>query len=346
MVFGPYESKLLRLAIGQYWKGVERHRKVVRQTRSTVATGVVLGGAWALVSVKTAVRWSQRWERQLKRIVAAGRGDALRSFEADSTEMNDTYLDDSAAIARVISVLNVVLSKRLAAASTDVTSIGKIKALFSRRFVWLRRKAQLTGFASDLKTHSIVLVWNNVSVRDDLTDAQQQQIKREIAKRLEGVDVCVVEGGERYSELSASNGLSKCVRPTNVVVRSPTASQELAYSARAFWVEVLRVVAHLKRRQQRLSLGVKRLQSQSAARKGLLGCRVKVTQTMAGSPLLKVPVLGFSGLRLLAFGDDCSIEADVISSCYVEHPLERLLNWIDKCLLWLERQWQHLINCF
>ncbi|MGB3670885.1 MAG: hypothetical protein WA984_12280, partial [Phormidesmis sp.] len=49
---------------------------------------------------------------------------------------------------------------------------------------------------------------------------------------------------------------------------------------------------------------------------------------------------------------DCSIEPDasqdleanVIFLGYVEHPLEKLLKWIDKILLWVERQWQIVLE--
>ncbi|MEL6900963.1 MAG: hypothetical protein AAFP07_08440 [Cyanobacteria bacterium J06606_4] len=35
-------------------------------------------------------------------------------------------------------------------------------------------------------------------------------------------------------------------------------------------------------------------------------------------------------------------DVDVITISYVEHPLERLLKWIDRIFVWLEKQW-HLL---
>ncbi|MEL7052328.1 MAG: hypothetical protein AAGM45_11155, partial [Cyanobacteria bacterium J06588_5] len=35
-------------------------------------------------------------------------------------------------------------------------------------------------------------------------------------------------------------------------------------------------------------------------------------------------------------------EADVVSVNYIEHPLEKLLKWIDRIFLWLEKLWQTL----
>ncbi|MEL6468410.1 MAG: hypothetical protein AAFQ74_01665 [Cyanobacteria bacterium J06623_4] len=42
-------------------------------------------------------------------------------------------------------------------------------------------------------------------------------------------------------------------------------------------------------------------------------------------------------------GDTAGIwDADVITISYVEHPLERLLKWIDRIFVWLEKQWNVL----
>ncbi|MEL7523967.1 MAG: hypothetical protein AAGJ80_20500, partial [Cyanobacteria bacterium J06553_1] len=38
------------------------------------------------------------------------------------------------------------------------------------------------------------------------------------------------------------------------------------------------------------------------------------------------------------------IEADVITVEYIEHPLEKVLKWLDRLLLWLESRWRALQN--
>jgi hypothetical protein len=38
------------------------------------------------------------------------------------------------------------------------------------------------------------------------------------------------------------------------------------------------------------------------------------------------------------------LETEVISVEYIEHPLEKLLRWIDQLLSWFERQWARLMN--
>ena len=41
-------------------------------------------------------------------------------------------------------------------------------------------------------------------------------------------------------------------------------------------------------------------------------------------------------------GAEVAIEADSFTIGYVEHPLEKLLKWVDKALLWLESQWKKI----
>jgi hypothetical protein len=38
------------------------------------------------------------------------------------------------------------------------------------------------------------------------------------------------------------------------------------------------------------------------------------------------------------------LETEVVSVEYIEHPLEKLLRWIDQVLSWFERQWARLMN--
>ena len=217
MVYGPYQSKLLRLVLGQYRKGLDRHRRAVRQTRSTVVTGAVLGGTWALVPLQAAVRWSQQWARQLKRITTSERSQRLGSSEVECEAT-----DDSGAISQVLSVLDDTFLASTLSTQKISGLAGGIKALLLHRFAWLRRNrdAQITGFASDLETRSLLLVIDYTSVWGGLSGDQQQKLEREIAKRLAGTAVCAVEGPANGLDLSISSGLAKPVRSMGLASRS------------------------------------------------------------------------------------------------------------------------------
>ena len=344
MVYGPYQSKLLRLVLGQYRKGLDRHRRAVRQTRSTVVTGAVLGGTWALVPLQAAVRWSQQWARQLKRITTSERSQRLGSSEVECEAT-----DDSGAISQVLSVLDDTFLASTLSTQKISGLAGGIKALLLHRFAWLRRNrdAQITGFASDLETRSLLLVIDYTSVWGGLSGDQQQKLEREIAKRLAGTAVCAVEGPANGLDLSISSGLAKPVRSMGLASRSsagwalpsPASTSGLAYSARAFWVEVLRAVANLKRQRRGwLPAGMRWLRPSEGCNRGLFG--------WTGETSLLKGVAGYRTPRLTSCGggSNRSLEATVISSHYVQHPLEKLLNWVDKGLLWLEQRWQQLID--
>ncbi len=65
----PYQSNILRFLVGQYRAGVDRHRRAVMITRSTVALGVEVGSVLAMTPVYAAVRMSQSVGRKLRQSV-------------------------------------------------------------------------------------------------------------------------------------------------------------------------------------------------------------------------------------------------------------------------------------
>ncbi|MEO0855177.1 MAG: hypothetical protein AAFY15_16975 [Cyanobacteria bacterium J06648_11] len=38
------------------------------------------------------------------------------------------------------------------------------------------------------------------------------------------------------------------------------------------------------------------------------------------------------------------MDASVVTASYVEHPLEKVLKWLDRFLLWLENGWRRLMD--
>ncbi|EDX84353.1 hypothetical protein S7335_2050 [Synechococcus sp. PCC 7335] len=63
---GPYQSNILRFLIGQYRLGLDRHRRAVMNTRSTVALGVEVGAVLAMTPVYAVARLSQSARLQLQ----------------------------------------------------------------------------------------------------------------------------------------------------------------------------------------------------------------------------------------------------------------------------------------
>jgi len=139
-----------------------------------------------------------------------------------------------------------------------------------------------------------------------------------------------------------------------VVLSSRAESTEIAYSTRFFWVEVLRAIANLRRRKRwQLPFGLKQLGQGQISWKSLFGDSLSADRKEAcllkgndDKALLQEACSRRPFLRSFSFTDDDvttddGIEVDVISSTYVEHPLEKLLNWVDQGLLWIERRWEN-----
>lgn len=98
MTSGPYQSKLLRLAIAQYRQGVDRHHRAVRQARSTAILGVELGTVLALTPVSAAMKVAQNAGVKVRRAVIEGDWFALA---ADVVKMDATKLLDFSDFAEV-----------------------------------------------------------------------------------------------------------------------------------------------------------------------------------------------------------------------------------------------------
>jgi len=77
MTSGPYQSKLLRLAIAQYRQSVDRHHRAVRQARSTAVLGVELGTVLALTPVSAAMKAVQNAGVRARQAIAEGGWFAL-----------------------------------------------------------------------------------------------------------------------------------------------------------------------------------------------------------------------------------------------------------------------------
>ena len=89
MVSGPYQSNLLRFFVGQYQRGLNRHRKAVRQTRSTIALGSELGAAVAVFPVYAAVRAARSVGQNIKQSVQRLRLPSAKKNAARLLDLTD-----------------------------------------------------------------------------------------------------------------------------------------------------------------------------------------------------------------------------------------------------------------
>ncbi len=222
------------------------------------------------------------------------------------------------------------------------------------------KQGQITGVASDLETRSLVLVLGQATVWPRLSLAQQAQLQSQISR-----------------VFGANNPAGVLRLPTVDVSTSP-----LAQPIYSFWIAVLRTIGGLQPRHYRqptacLLSGLQWLTGKASHARLASNQVLRLMETSSSSHLSAnnfLPALAkrilppvetalpsvctdrdLLDLQRVANADahrDCSIEPDasqdleanVIFLGYVEHPLEKLLKWIDKILLWVERQWQIVLE--
>ena len=319
MASGPYRSNVFRFVISQYRQGLDRHRQAIRGARSTAALGVALP-VYAVVSICQLTVSRLRQFRQTGRLFGTP-AETAKLFDFSGFEsLSDDPLDLEAAVEP-----QAVYPATRAAAEQWLAQMFKmigtcldplqVKMLQAGRRDSLSA-GQVTGIASDLETRSLVLVQRHTIVWNGLSAAQQIQL-------------------QTHMEQST-----------------------LARSSRSFWVEVLRVMMWLQQWYRPLykralpgglslpeaGLGLSGVSSdaakvirpsQRASAKAIEASR-EPPLVLATRPSIRVIAKNEDG------GDSPYLETDAIATGYVEHPLEKLLKWIDRLLLWLENQYRSL----
>jgi hypothetical protein len=373
MTSGPYQSNLVRFAIAQYRQGLARHRVAMRTAYSTAVMGaaVTLLPVYAVVNVSmNASQWIGRslkrsWQQgKLPEMTAkAAKLLSFSDFEescliaptSEALEMLDTSAE-SRMVQTLLSVGSCLSSVQVELLSIGCASGGSplwISRVFNK-IRWVGKgdeiavSNQITGIASDLETRSLVLVKGHTVVWNGLSAAQQANLQTKISLLLAS------ESAVCARSLSSETGLSQ--KPS------------LVRSFRSFWVEVLSVMAWLYRdhspaaafqlSEEAIQLPTGSLPRQplvleKAAETSLAIPSVGSIQTSDPSSAVQsnVAVLERVAVSDRLASDENSrgadylggadyLEANVIAFDYIEHPLEKLLKWVDRICLWVEDRWQ------
>ncbi|MGC1308963.1 MAG: hypothetical protein WA885_17185 [Phormidesmis sp.] len=368
----PYKSNLLRFVIGHYQKGVNRHRQAVRQARAIATRGIETGVALSLMPVYTVVhsanhvakiierKWKEPWTnnclpgvsaRTAKLLDFSDFSGSLISLElSDDTEVVSGATSAERSMARLLLSVGRSLSfKQVSQISTEDSSVAKllhwgrhlIRGLFQLGGVNAASRlgqlpdaprsavGQITGVASDLETRSLQLVLSHSVVWEGLSDSQQAHLQGQMVAFM---------GEGQVDRFRRSDSLT---RP-----------------AWSFWVELLHAISKLwryginiqfaKLDSYRKKLPEVKLMQPGAAdgAQRLVGDAMSnaLPSTVQGTLRLAEPINSLFKAAAVQNPMDREnayfIEADVIAATYIEHPLEKLLKWVDRILLWIERQWQ------
>ena len=361
MTSSPYQSNLLRFAISQYRRGRDRHRRAVRQARGTATLGVSLGVALTVFPVYALVKASRLVGQRLKQSVNNMRlSGRLFGLKADTTGLIDfsdfdalpTALEPSvnAELASSSETSSVMAQTLMAVGSclspAQVKLLREMRGQSGDRFTDLLTAeagdciaGRITAIASDLETRSLVLVLGHTLVWHGLSAAQQQQLWAQIAR--------LISGG--YPERSFFRaGSSAAFTPSSTAKVLPGQSRGLMRPILSFWVEVLKTVAQRQKRTQRfssrlpkLSGGFGRLSDSSPKPRLAPGpALIEAASNLYCALPAHRPIT--SAVKPSGSANTADWEADVLATSYIEHPLEKLLKWVDQSLLWLETHWQRL----
>ncbi|PZO56360.1 MAG: hypothetical protein DCF15_08805 [Phormidesmis priestleyi] len=342
---GLYQSRALKFVIGRFRQGRDRHRQAVLKARSAAVSGAVLGAALASTPVYAVVRASRRVGQTLRRSLAAGfsgiRIDArnLLNFSdfadtfADSSSLAESSLDIKSNSETESPILKTLLAVGACLSPKQVWQLHR-RGVSQRLQGWLSRwgvaqqfenrpvKAQITGVASDLTPRSLVLVRDHTTIWSGLSAAQQSQLQTKITLLL-------------AEEQPVSQSISFTAQPAEAAgaidgVKALTYSHFLLRPLRFFWVEVLRMIS-----QWRRSSGANiSMPSQSALDEDCQRQKKTVSPAQSKRANRALP-------QIRVTLKDC-VEASAVAIGYVEHPLEIVLKWVDRCLLWLEDRWRSL----
>ncbi|MGI8934020.1 MAG: hypothetical protein ACR2FS_08090 [Phormidesmis sp.] len=361
MTSSPYQSNLLRFAISQYRRGRDRHRRAVRQARGTATLGVSLGVALTVFPVYALVKASRLAGQRLKQSVNNMRlSGRLFGSDAGTNELIDfsdfdalpTALEPSPNVGPASSSeTSLLMAQTLMAVGACLSPVqvkllramrsqsGDLSTGLSTAEAGACMTGRITAIASDLETRSLVLVLGHTLVWRGLSVAQQHQLWEQIARLISG-------GYPKRSSFQAGTSAAFTPNPTAKVL--PGQSRGLMQPVLLFWIEVLKTVAQRQKRSKRFSSRIPKLSSGS----GRLSDSSPKPRLAPGPALIEAasnlqcawpahrPIT--SAVKSVGSASTADWEADVLAASYIEHPLEKLLKWVDQILLWLETHWQTL----
>jgi hypothetical protein len=225
---------------------------------------------------------------------------------------------------------------------------------------------RITGIASDLQTRSLVLILGHTTIWHGLSVMQQGQLQSQIAQFL-GCETLSREISEQTPPVTAAF-MTQPLKSLGANLLQPLRSI-------ASWVKARLLTGWPQRRQtliRTLPAAVENLlpdQNLAAVVAGIaqskqVSQKLVAVEVSAARPDIvntdlvttKVPDLAQRVRKIVtapaarsgamevcrsdAFDglDADYLEADVLAVDYIEHPLEKLLKWVDRVLLWFE-QW-------
>ncbi|PZO20028.1 MAG: hypothetical protein DCF25_07435 [Leptolyngbya foveolarum] len=331
MVFNPYQSNLLRFVVGQYQRGTDRHRNAFGQAHTKIKLSAELGTALVVLPVYVAARASVLAGRRLRQSVSQQRFNTLNPRVKKL--LNFSGFD--------VSGLGSLGFEAMDSPSTHLqpnsVSHGAIQGSAQPIF------QTLVAVGACLSSAQIRALSAPGSLTSDGSGPSQSRLMRWVgrwrsaARQLLSFDREILSVGSKVGLDFDRGKLLSSAKITGVVSGLKTRSLLLVLDYSAVW-------NGLSADQQL------RLQHQITAflSRGSIRLPSKAKDSIAVYKLAEPVSTPPFSTRLLCSGKSNhprvrdAVEADVVSVTYVEHPLEKTLQWVDCILLWIEKQWQRI----
>lgn len=367
----PYKSKLLRFVLQQWQQGLERQDRAWRQLQSTTAWGaqVAVFPLYAIMRSLERARFilgqSTAESEQPAEPIPPAQGnvtDLEHSLTAifshtqqllSSEQKGQLAIAPKSSMPRTATHLLVTVVDRIRQqfpkrfrAGRNLTTITKSQHSFGQLTTHnrtqqkqghlttggaadIQRRTTQSGLAqngmtlaSSLKTRNLVLVNLKNEVFDILTPAQQQDLKHYITRVMHAYQQSRTIVPHQPKQLSVKTILAI----GGVFLAALPMEFRKAWSQIAPGPELPDLPPPISSPQPRSRI----FYPQSSARN-----TVKTRARLQGEAIHStVPV----GRRLSSNSPD-AFEASVNDVSYLEHPLEKILRWLDRVLTWCERRW-------
>lgn len=195
---------------------------------------------------------------------------------------------------------------------------------------------QITGVASDVETRLLLLVLDYGVTWNGLSPAQQQLLQRQIATYVGSGSLVISQKTSVFNSAMHWFSVRKSVLRWLRWHKDNNQTEVASRLSTSAYLAELEAKESLVLSQGSSSLS-DRLDVPSREPK-LLCSSVGLPQTLDNACDFVCEEVVIRGDRTERYSYD-AIEADVISNVYVEHPLEKVLKWVDRILLWLENRW-------
>lgn len=216
---------------------------------------------------------------------------------------------------------------------------------------------RITGVASDLETRSLVLVLNHERIWKGLSARQQKKLQAQISAFMENRGVKPVKPSwlSYIRQKMMSAGTSVLPVSQAAVRWFSSWRQRIPYQQPVLASPVkcsVELSAQVEASSSQIVSSPNASMASHLAETALLD---SAETGVCSSPQKRLrdfnPMLLAASATLQSFflevepGNSADyIEANVLTVEYIEHPLEKVLKWLDRLLLWLEARWRALQN--